>query len=499
MDQTEVIEFLSRPEAYGAGTGPVERIDTHISVVFLAGKRAYKLRKAVRLPYLDFTTLERRRADCEAEMAINRPTAPGIYRGVVAVSRGGDGTLGLGVDGEPVDWLVEMARFDQDTLFDRLARRGALDRDRMEDLAEAVAGFHGRAERLPGEDGRGIMAPIIDDNARCLAASEAGKLDSAMVERIGPALRGALEEVGRLLDARRQAGFVRRCHGDLHLGNICLTEAGPTLFDAIEFNQAMTGIDVLYDVGFTLMDLDHLGSRRLANIAFNRYLDLSGDGGGGLAAMPLFFSLRAAVRAHVNAAAGRLDEAGGYLERVLTYLSPAPPRLVAVGGLSGSGKSRMGRELAPSVGAAPGARTVRSDVVRKRLAGGHPLTRLGPEGYTDEMTERTYEALVEEIRAALEAGHSVIADAVFAKPRQRRAVAGLADEVGVPFDGLWMEAPTGVREERVKSRRRNVSDVTAEVARRQLAYDVGEIAWQRIDSSGPRQRTIAEGLRLLGL
>ncbi len=508
-DQAEVIDFLSRPEAYGAGTGAVERIDTHISVVFLVGKRAFKLMRAVRTPYLDFSTPELRRADCEAEVTVNRRAAPGIYRGVIAVTRREDGALRLGGDGRPVDWLVEMRRFDENTLFDRLARRRKLNRDHMEDLAEAIAGFHRQAETCPRGNGRAVMTAIVDSNALCFAAQSAGEtLDMATVERLDRETRRALEAIGGLLEARHAAGFVRRCHGDLHLGNICLIDGRPTLFDAIEFSRALTGIDVLYDLAFLLMDLDHRGQRRLANIAFNRYLDLTGHGGAGLAALPLFLSVRAAVRAHVNAAGVRIDqaeadgrrrEARGYLERALGYLSPPPPRLVAVGGLSGSGKSRMGRELAPFIDPAPGALTVRSDVVRKRLAGVHPLTRLGPEGYTAEMTERTYRALLAEARTALEAGHSVIADAVFARPDQRAAVAGLAAEVGVPFAGLWIEAPPEVREERVAARRRNVSDATAEEVRRQLSYVVGRIDWHRIDSSGPRERTLAEGIRLLDL
>ncbi len=154
-DQGETIAFLSRPETYGGGNGTVGRVETHVSEIFLAGKRAYKLKRAVKFPYLDFSTPGKRRAACEAEVSINRRTAPAVYRGVIPVTRGADGALRLNGAGAPVDWLVEMTRFDEDTLFDRLARQGTLDRHVMEELAEAVARLHEKAERSAGDGGAG--------------------------------------------------------------------------------------------------------------------------------------------------------------------------------------------------------------------------------------------------------------------------------------------------------------------------------------------------------
>ncbi len=508
-DQDEVIAFLSRPRAYGGGVSAVERRETHVSVVFLAGDRAFKLKRAVRFPYLDFSTSALRRAACEAEVAVNRRTATGMYLGVVAVTRERGGGLRLGGDGAPVEWLVEMTRFDEDTLFDRLARLGALDRDAMEDLAEAVARLHGQAEARARGGGRAGMGVIVDGNAATFAECAEGVLDSAKVERLNRLTRRALDRCAALLDARRAAGRVRRCHGDLHLRNIFLLDGKPTLFDALEFNQALADIDVLYDLAFLLMDLDHRGPRRLASIALNRYLDITGDTAG-LEALGLFLSVRAAIRSHVEAAAaaGRTKrseaarlgaEARAYLDMALTYLAPPPPMLVAVGGFSGAGKSRLARELAPFLGAAPGARVVRSDVVRKRLAGVHALSRLGPEGYSAAMTERTYRTIFAEARTALEAGYAVIADAVFARPGQRRAIAAIAARARVPFHGLWLEAPLEVRERRVTVRRRNVSDADAGLVRAQAAYGMGEIDWDRIDSSGPREETLGKGRALIGL
>ena len=508
-DQGEIIAFLSRPRAYGAGASAVERLETHVSVIFLTGERAYKLKRAVRFPYLDFSTSALRRAACEAEVAVNRRTAPGMYLGVVAVTREPGGGLRLGGGGAPVDWLVEMTRFDQDTLFDRLARLGALDRPAMEDLADAIARLHGEAEKRVRGGGHAGMGVIVDGNAETFAECANGVLDPVKVERLNVATRRALDGCAALLDARRAGGRVRHCHGDLHLRNIFRMDGKPTLFDAIEFNPVLSEIDVLYDLAFVLMDLDHRGLRRLASIALNRYLDVTGDTAG-LGALGLFLSVRAAIRSHVEAAAAatRTDraearrsraESRAYLDRALAYLAPAAPVLVAVGGFSGTGKSRLARELAPFLGPPPGARVVRSDVIRKRLAGVDLLARLGPEGYSAAMTERTYGTLYEEARTALEAGYAVIADAVFARPGQRRAVAEISARTHVPFHGLGPEAPLEARQRRVTVRRRNVSDADAGLVRAQAAYDVGEIDWERIDSSGPKDETLGRGRALIGL
>ena len=504
MMQHETIRFLSLAETFGAGA--VQRIETHISIVFLAGKRAYKLKKVVRFPYLDFSTPEMRRAACEAEVAINRRTAPGMYLGVLPVTWDEPGGLHLGGGGEAVDWLVEMERFDQDSLFDSLARRGGLNRRLMEQTAGVLAEFHQEGERRPESGGRETTKAVIDNNAACFAQPGSEALERTTVENLNAASGRALGRLGGMLDQRRREGLVRHCHGDLHLRNIVLIDGRPTLFDAIEFNVLFADIDVLYDLAFLLMDLEHHGLGRLASIVLNRYLDITGDEDG-LAALPLFLSMRAAVRAHVNAAAGAADpgraavlvaEAGRYLEAALRYHSPPPPRLVAVGGFSGSGKSRLARELAPMLGARPGARVARSDVLRKRLVGIPTMTRLGAEGYTDEMTDKTYETLYGIVANALDSGHSAIADAVFAKPAQRRAVAQVAERAGVPFRGLWLEAPRRVLEQRVLERTHNPSDATPEVIGRQLGYDLGPMAWERVDSSGERHRTVEAAVDLLG-
>lgn len=512
-DQGPVIDFLRRPETFGPGVSEVAEFETHVSFVFAGGDRVFKLKRAVRFPYLDFSSLEARRRACEAEVAINRRTAPELYKGVVAVTREADGALALSGPGETVEWLVEMGRFAQDDLFDRMAADGNIRRRLMERTADAIAEFHGKAVAAAEAGGHAGTSAIIESNVDSFELVADGVLDPGKVTKLNELSRQRVDDLRQILDGRRDSGLVRHCHGDLHLRNICLYQGQPTLFDAIEFNRTFFEIDVLYDLAFLIMDLDFRGNRRLANVTLNRYLDATGmvaDDTGVFSVLPLFLSMRAAVRAHVDGAqagalsdaarrARRQNEARQYLDMALAYLEPSPNRLVAVGGLSGSGKSRMARELAPFLDAAPGARVVRTDAVRKRLAGAALEDRLGESGYTAEMTEETYSAFYTEIETALGEGQTVIADAVFARPEQREFVAEMARKCGVSFDGLWLEAPPEVMAERVTKRKFNVSDATADIVRQQLDYDLGAIEWVRIDSSGKRDATIGAGIRALGV
>ncbi|MGY8992209.1 MAG: AAA family ATPase, partial [Rhodospirillales bacterium] len=306
--------------------------------------------------------------------------------------------------------------------------------------------------------------------------------------------------IGEILDARAKQGQVRHCHGDLHLRNIVLIDGIPILFDAIEFDQDLAEIDVLYDLAFLLMDLDHRDLRPLANVVLNRYLDLMDDTAG-IACLPLFISVRAAVRAHVSAAVAMtqasavereslMAEAQTYLATARASLNPPAPALVAIGGLSGSGKSLLARELAPAFGAVPGSRIARSDVLRKRLAGVSILDKLGPEGYTADMTQKTYDRVYRECEAALQAGQWAIADAVFAKPEQRAAIEQIARHQNVPFYGLWLEAPAPVLKTRVDARRSDASDADRTIVEQQMGYDLGGISWRRIDSGLSLAKTV---------
>jgi aminoglycoside phosphotransferase family enzyme/predicted kinase len=489
--QRDVIEFLSRPGTYGTAVAEVERIDTHGAVVFLAGARAYKLKRAVRFPYMDYSTPARRRAMCEAELTINRRTAPMLYESVVPVTRGRAG-LALGGDGEALDWVVVMRRFDQSALFDRMAERGALTLEHMAALAAEIAAFHAQAGPRRDFGGAAGIAWVLDVNAAGLreAAEDIGHEDGARFDRL---CREALSRAAPLLDKRCAAGLVRHCHGDLHLRNICLFDGRPVLFDAIEFNDRISCIDILYDFAFLLMDLERRDLRRHANAAFNRYFEEGADLDG-LAALPLFLACRAGVKAQTVAAASRaqaapakrramIDEARACLALGSQFLAPAPARMVAIGGLSGTGKSTVARLTAPALGGAPGAAVLRSDVIRKRQAGLDATARLGPQAYTPAAAAAVYGEMIDMAGRAVRAGQSAVVDAVFALPHERDAVAAAARAAGVPFTGIWLEAPAGQLKARIAARRGDASDATVDVLQRQLEYDPGAIAWHRIDAS----------------
>jgi aminoglycoside phosphotransferase family enzyme len=288
-DQQDVIDCLSASSTHGGEQ--VDRIETHASVVFLAGARAWKLKRAVRYDYLDFSTADLRRASCEAEVAINRRTAPRLYHGVTAVTREADGHLALGGSGTPVDWVIEMSRFDQEDLLDRRAASGALELGLMRPLARAIAHLHLTAETRPEHGGRAGMAWVVDGNAADFAAQDGRLVDPGVRDALVAGSQDALSRHAALFDARRDQGLVRQCHGDLHLRNIVLLDGTPTPFDAVEFNDHIACIDVLYDLAFLLMDLWKRGLPRHASAVWNAYLPETADLTG-IAALPLFLSCR---------------------------------------------------------------------------------------------------------------------------------------------------------------------------------------------------------------
>lgn len=510
--QSDVIAFLSRPQTFGLNA-PVERIETHISVVFLAGDHVFKLKREVRFPYLDFSTLDRRRQACEAEILLNRRTAPDLYERVAAVTREAGGTLALDGAGEAVDYVVVMRRFDQATLFDRLAADNKLDGELLDRLTDRIAEFHRGAEKRLDHGGAAGLRAVLDQNAAAFVRHGEAVFDKAIVAELAAAEKGAFAALADQLEDRRQNGFVRHCHGDLHLRNICLWQGEPTLFDAIEFSEGIACVDVGYDLAFLLMDLIRRDLGGAANRVLNRYLMRSGDLGA-LAPMRLFLSCRAALRAHIAADAARavrdataraaqLAEARAYLHLALDLLAQAPARLIAVGGLSGTGKSTLARLLAPTIASVPGAVILRSDAIRKELLGADPFARLGPEAYTPQVTGRVFAELGRRAAGVLAAGHSVIADAVFGEAAQRTAIASVARQAGYEFSGIWLDARHEILAARVAGRTKDVSDATVAVLEAQRGRIAGpseaeRADWTRVDAAGDPEIVASRALSVLG-
>ena len=496
--QAAVVAFLASPAAFG-GAAPVEHVETHGAHVFLCGDEALKLKRGVCYDYMDLSTVALRRRMLERELELNRTAAPMIYRDVAPVTAGPDGPE-IDGGGEVLDWVLRMWRFPAEDELEAVAARHALDGGLADEIGRMVAAYH--ADRPVREaSGARLIGDILDELDRVLAEFD-GAAGTGRIKGWRRAARTAFARVAPLLDRRAGEGHVRRGHGDLHLRNLVLIEGRPIPFDALEFDETLGACDVLYDLAFLVMDLCHRGLGAQAVRVLSSYLSATrGREDAGLAALPLFLSVRAAIRAMVllqtDAARHRVAASAGeiaaYLDLALEVLRPAPPRLVAVGGLSGSGKTVLARALAPGIGPLPGAVLLSTDMERKAAAGIAPATAMPAAAYGDAARGGVYAALLARAEAILMSGRSVVLDGTFLAPERRAAVARL----GVPVTGIWLAAAPGVLRARVAGRRGDASDADVTVLSRQLALETGQMDWHRLDASGSPEAVAAAARALL--
>lgn len=479
----ETIAFLT---AAAGGAGVVQRVTTHISEVFIGPDVVFKLKRPLVTPYLDFSTADKRLTTCAREIALNKASAPAIYRGKRRIIRQPDGSLAFGVNGPLVDAVVEMAPFDREMELDRVIARGELTAPLVDALAAMVVASHEAAQPRPG-GGRYAVEHVLDINLRAFVTS--GLMSEPDARAFDRLFRLALERHAKRIWDRAFTRPIRRCHGDLHAGNIVIVDGVPVPFDALEFDEDLATTDTLYDLAFLVMDIWQRGEPAHARALLDRVADITGEVDD-LVLMPLFFAMRAAVRAHVSAArAQALDgeekqrargEAHAYVALARAALARTKPRLVAVGGLSGTGKSTLARALAPKLAPPPGARVLNSDRVRKCRAGVAATDKLPPEAYTPDSHEAVYADMLDQAARVVNAGGSVVVDAVFTYPPSREAVERAAG--AARFDGLWLELDADTTRARIAARRGDPSDATVDILEQQLAFEAGAMTWTRIDA-----------------
>ncbi len=468
-----LIAALREPACYAHAVGRVELLQTHISCILLAGDYAYKIKKPVNLGFLDFSTLAARRHYCEEELRLNRRTAPALYLDVLAIG-GSESAPVIGGGGAPIEYALRMRRFDQDDLLDRMARRGALTPQHIDALARGLAAFHAQIERAGSGEAYGsperILAPALQNFEQMLPLVSA-KADIALLARLRDWSVREHAALAAVFAARKRDGWVRECHGDLHLGNIALLAGVPTPFDGIEFNPDFRWIDVMNEIAFLVMDLLDHGLPRLAFRFLNAYLEFTGDYAG-LRVLRFYLVYRALVRAKVSCL--RAHQAGivaheksevereyrRHLHLAERLAAPAHAAMLIMHGLSGSGKTTIAQNLLEALGAV----RLRSDVERKRLFGIAAGARSGSgldEGlYAPQASVRTYARLAELARAVLAARFPVIVDAAFLKRDERERFAGLARDAGARFLIAACTASPATLRARVAAREREAHDAS---------------------------------------
>jgi aminoglycoside phosphotransferase family enzyme/predicted kinase len=477
MDQARLVAALANPARFGPACTSVTVLETHISYVLLTGKHAYKLKKAVDLGFLDFTTLASRRFFCEQELRLNRRLAPELYLDVVAIT----GTIDEPVidgKGPVLEYAVKMREFPQDALASRVLDRNELGVAGIDMLAAKVAAFHATSQKAAADSTFGAPETILRAalaNCKSLLAGAASPAERRTIEALHTWTEREHAARNAAFRGRREGGFVRECHGDLHLGNIAVIDGEVTIFDCIEFNEQMRWIDVMSEVAFTAMDLQDRGHAELAHRFVNAYLEITGDYAG-LSVLRFYLVYRALVRAKIallraiqlppgEARAPLYAERDGYLRLAEAYARSPEPAILITHGITGCGKTTLSQALLEQIGAI----RIRTDVERKRLHGLAPTARSDAATarmlYGADATRRTYDHVLHLAASVAAAGFVAIVDGTFLRRWQRDRFRRLAAELGIPFVIVAFSASEGVLRRRVAERARRGTDASdADVA-----------------------------------
>jgi len=479
----ELIASLLKAEIFPHPVNELQLIETHISWVILTGPYAYKIKKPINLDFLDFSTLAQRKLYCEEELRLNRRTAPSIYLGVVAITgSASQPQLQDDGDGEAIEYAVKMRQFPQEAQLDHLLEQGGLNASHIDAFARLVAGFHQQIDVAATNDDYGEPAQVmqpVEENFSQIGERRLTSEQKTLLDELQHWSKTEFQRLETRLLERKQLGFIRECHGDMHLRNLAWIDEQPVAFDGIEFNANLRWIDVISEVAFLVMDLQDRNQPELAQRFLNGYLERSGDYVG-TALLPFYLVYRALVRAKVAAIrAGQddieeaercslQDEMIDYLRLAQSYTQMQGEHLIIAHGLSGSGKTTLTQPLLEQL---PAIR-IRSDVERKRLAGLEATERANAEPgegiYTPQYSEQTYGCLLELASQILDAGYNVIVDATFLLKNQREMFQQLAEVKNIAFHILNFSARTETLQQRIKQRSGDASDADLEVLQKQL-------------------------------
>ena len=468
-----LVEQMKQPQFYPHAVENVKTDQTHASYIFLTGDYAYKLKKPINFGFLDFSTLEKRKFFCEQELGLNKPVAPELYLEVLPITKE-KGKFILNDMGEAVEYVLKMRQFPQDDLLINLFKQGLLTEERLEELGKVIARFHTDSKTDDYINSFGEVDKIragIKENYQ-QTEKYIGVAQTQKQYEETQQFTNAFLEQRELFKSRQNHHKIKECHGDLHLKNICLWHNKIQLFDRIEFNESFRFVDVMYDVAFTVMDLEVRESKNLGNAFLNTYLEQTGDWEG-VQVLPLYLSRQAYVRAKVTSfLLDDLDSepdrqkttqtAADYYRLAWQYTQRNQGRLILMSGLSGSGKSTVARRLARHIGAIQ----IRSDAVRKHLSGIPVGDRGGDEMYTPQMSENTYTRLVELGGLLAGQGFPVILDAKFDRQIWRNKAIALAQSKQIPLTILHCTAPLAVLKERLGDRQ-DISDATPDLLEQQ--------------------------------
>ncbi len=509
-NQKDIIEALLNPKLYPPKwhVKEVTIRQSHIAILFLAGDYVFKLKRAVLMPDIDFSTPAKRRLACVQEMKRSTVYAPNLVLGVRSVRKLANGRICIGGQaGEEVDTLLVMRRIPDENILANILPSNDFSRFEVMDLAEQLAELHSKAKPFRTKWGVPVIQKIILETERVLSCFCPSLFEKEKLDTLMQGMLKSLGENSRLLALRSKSGHVKKCHGDLLLSNIAKDGDKYLFFSPIEYDDRAECIDTLYDLAYLLMDFEMRGMRKLSNILFNHYLAYMNDVGG-YPLLHLYQSMRAAERAAVCAKRSvmlhgqekkeAVSRAQTYFKMACHFMTSYPPVLIACGGLSGSGKSRVAREIGGFLNPAPGAVILRDDIVKKQI-NGCPIDQHFDKAFDTPVVEKVvYDVLRQEAKIALSTGCAVIVDALFYDENERKAIEALAKELKVAFVALWMDAPFDVRLKRVESRKRNPSDVrTQSDLEKQLTLETGTVTWHKITTDKTREETLETALSVL--